>query len=124
MKFYLDYIIEISKIIGIKKTDCFHNPFNSRFKPSSGNRTRTCDLRVMSPTSCLLLYPAIYGKNIIFFKNLKSQSDFFRNLLILYAVCFECKYTTIIDTRNKKFKKSFISSIHLICLPLQQIKLQ
>ena len=27
--------------------------------PSSGNRTRTCDLRVMSPTSYLLLYPAI-----------------------------------------------------------------
>ncbi len=28
--------------------------------PSSGNRTRTCDLRVMSPTSYLLLYPAMY----------------------------------------------------------------
>ena len=27
---------------------------------SSGNWTRTSDLRVMSPTSYLLLYPAIY----------------------------------------------------------------
>ena len=27
---------------------------------SSGGRTRTCDLWVMSPTSYLLLYPAIY----------------------------------------------------------------
>ena len=27
---------------------------------SSGNRTRTCDLRVMSPTSYQLLHPAIY----------------------------------------------------------------
>ncbi len=26
---------------------------------TSGGRTRTCDLRVMSPTSCQLLYPAI-----------------------------------------------------------------
>ena len=31
---------------------------------SSGNRTRTCDLRVMSPTSYLLLYPAIWSVNI------------------------------------------------------------
>ena len=30
---------------------------------SSGNRTRTCDLRVMSPTSCLLLYPALCCKD-------------------------------------------------------------
>ena len=27
---------------------------------SSGGRTRTCGLRVMSPTSCQLLYPAMY----------------------------------------------------------------
>ena len=27
---------------------------------SSGRRTRTSDLRVMSPTSCQLLYPAMY----------------------------------------------------------------
>ena len=26
----------------------------------SGGRTRTSDLRVMSPTSCQLLYPAMY----------------------------------------------------------------
>ncbi len=26
---------------------------------TSGGRTRTCDLRVMSPTSCQLLYPAV-----------------------------------------------------------------
>ena len=31
---------------------------------SSGNRTRTCDLRVMSPTSCLLLYPAMFRVQI------------------------------------------------------------
>ncbi len=33
---------------------------------SSGSRTRTCDLRVMSPTSYLLLYPAIliYARHI------------------------------------------------------------
>ena len=30
----------------------------------SGNRTRTCDLRVMSPTSYLLLYPAMWMTNI------------------------------------------------------------
>ena len=27
---------------------------------SCGSRTRTCDLRVMSPTSCQLLYPAMF----------------------------------------------------------------
>ena len=31
---------------------------------SSGNWTRTSDLRVMSPTSYLLLYPAMWTTNI------------------------------------------------------------
>ena len=30
------------------------------FLYGSGGRTRTSDLRVMSPTSCQLLYPAMY----------------------------------------------------------------
>ena len=30
----------------------------------SRGRTRTCDLRVMSPTSCQLLYPASYNRNL------------------------------------------------------------
>ena len=34
-------------------------PIGWLFKLSSGGRTRTCDLRVMSPTSYQLLYPAI-----------------------------------------------------------------
>ena len=32
----------------------------SDFLYGSGGRTRTSDLRVMSPTSCQLLYPAMY----------------------------------------------------------------
>ena len=31
---------------------------------SSGGRTRTSDLRVMSPTSCQLLYPALYRQMV------------------------------------------------------------
>ncbi len=56
---------------------CFTNPdasigFGAKKKPldfsrgflRSGSRTRTCDLRVMSPTSYLLLYPAMWTANI------------------------------------------------------------
>ena len=40
---------------------------------SSGGRTRTCDLRVMSPTSYRLLYPAMFGTAKVdkFFKSTK-----------------------------------------------------
>ena len=56
----------------------------------SGNRTRTCDLRVMSPTSYLLLYPAIL--------DCKYTTDFYSHnsfILFLYVKCF--------------FKKPFIA---------------
>ena len=41
---------------------------------SSGGRTRTCDLRVMSPTSYQLLYPAIALQK--YNKFCKLQKDF------------------------------------------------
>jgi hypothetical protein len=34
--------------------------YSSFCEMGSGDRTRTCDLRVMSPTSYHLLYPALY----------------------------------------------------------------
>ena len=34
------------------------------FLYGSGGRTRTSDLRVMSPTSCQLLYPAMYRQMV------------------------------------------------------------
>ena len=36
----------------------------SDFLYGSGGRTRTSDLRVMSPTSCQLLYPAMYRQMV------------------------------------------------------------
>ena len=45
----------INKMCKIKKLQISLKLFTC-----SGNRTRTCDLRVMSPTSCLLLYPAMF----------------------------------------------------------------
>ena len=57
----------------------------SGFEFSSGNRTRTCDLRVMSPTSCLLLYPALFG----------------------------CKYTTEIGKRKLISEKNYNFPIQL-----------
>ena len=44
---------------------------------SSGERTRTSDLRVMSPTSYQLLYPAMLGLQIYgFFANLQKYFQF------------------------------------------------
>ena len=44
----------------------------------SGNWTRTSDLRVMSPTSYLLLYPAIYEcKGTTFFLITKTKMSFY-----------------------------------------------
>ena len=49
----------------------------------SGNWTRTSDLRVMSPTSYLLLYPAISDcKSTIFFLYTKFFGNFFSTFLI------------------------------------------
>ena len=47
--------LRLDSVYGIKKPE----PNDSGF-PCSGDTTRTCDLRVMSPTSCQLLHPAIY----------------------------------------------------------------
>ena len=58
---------------------------------SSGNWTRTSDLRVMSPTSYLLLYPAIYRYRFVSFCECKD-----RNLLQL------CKQNTFFYFLGKK----------------------
>ena len=43
-------------------------PFRLTYFLCSGGRTRTCDLRVMSPTSYRLLYPAVLDcKSMDFF---------------------------------------------------------
>ncbi len=49
-------LLQIDPLFGHKKreSDNSDSPF------SSGDTTRTCDLRVMSPTSYLLLHPAMY----------------------------------------------------------------
>ncbi len=52
-----------------KYYDIYRNKKDSQFPESllftsSGDWTRTSDLRVMSPTSYLLLYPAIWTANI------------------------------------------------------------
>ena len=49
-----------AKEVSIKKSDLFGN----RFFFSSGDRTRTCDLWVMSPTSYQLLHPAILSRGV------------------------------------------------------------
>ena len=48
---------------------------------SSGNWTRTSDLRVMSPTSYLLLYPAIWIANIQL--NVDLQKYFYKIIALL-----------------------------------------
>ena len=47
--------LRLDSVYGIKKPE----PNDSGFL-CSGDRTRTCDLRVMSPTSSQLLHPAMY----------------------------------------------------------------
>ncbi len=55
---------------GAKKqgTELSFGPFGS------GRRTRTSDLRVMSPTSCQLLYPALYRKMNLSFRHCKGNT--------------------------------------------------
>ena len=45
---------------GVKRNAKKRLPKWEAFLNFSRDRTRTCDLRVMSPTSCQLLYPAVY----------------------------------------------------------------
>ena len=51
----------LDSVYGIKKPESFDSGF-----PCSGDRTRTCGLRVMSPTSYQLLHPAIYLETCCF----------------------------------------------------------
>ncbi len=53
--FILHSNLRLDSVYGIKKPE----PNDSGFL-CSGDRTRTCDLRVMSPTSSQLLHPAMY----------------------------------------------------------------
>ena len=68
---------------------------------SSGGRTRTSDLRVMSPTSCQLLYPAMYR-------------EWLSSLILLIASAkisqkfFTCKYLFKIFTYFNFVKTSSI----------------
>ena len=49
----------------IKKADNQREQNQGEFPGfSSGDRTRTCDLWVMSPTSCQLLHPAMWNAKI------------------------------------------------------------
>ena len=65
--FYLfDHLIDKSiktQSFSTKKEKAFRFEPKSLFLSSSGDTTRTCDLRVMSPTSYQLLHPAIYFIN-------------------------------------------------------------
>lgn len=45
---------------------------------SSGGRTRTCDLRVMSPTSYRLLYPAMWTAKV---RSFSKTANFFTIIL-------------------------------------------
>ncbi len=52
---------------GVSASALFVNPWVGGFRndpPTSGGRIRTYDLRVMSPTSCQLLYPAITCRTV------------------------------------------------------------
>ncbi len=62
------------------------------FDLSSGNWTRTSDLRVMSPTSYLLLYPAIWVFNISFLA--------FNFRLIMPTEILDCKDTKDFEPRK------------------------
>ena len=53
--------LRLDSVYGIKKPESFDSGF-----PCSGDRTRTCDLRVMSPTSYQLLHPAMYFSLLYF----------------------------------------------------------
>ena len=53
--------LRLDSVYGIKKPESFDSGF-----PCSGDRTRTCGLRVMSPTSYQLLHPAIYVETCCF----------------------------------------------------------
>ena len=44
------------------------------FYLGSGNRTRTCDLWVMSPTSYQLLHPALFGNTKVVYYSGKTNS--------------------------------------------------
>ena len=68
----------------------------SDFLYGSGGRTRTSDLRVMSPTSCQLLYPAMYRQMV--------DRPIFRNC--------ECK-----DKAKFLYLQIFIKNFYFILSP-------
>ncbi len=57
----------ISCVTGRRDNRYTTGPYSYSFF-NCGDRTRTCDLRVMSPTSCQLLYPAIINKEDVGFE--------------------------------------------------------
>ncbi len=70
----------------------------------SGNWTRTSDLRVMSPTSYLLLYPAIWTANIQPFFRFARESLY--NLTETHKVSFKSKLDSIFNRCQTTTEKS------------------
>ena len=68
-----------------------------RFRFSSGGRTRTSDLRVMSPTSCQLLYPAMY----LYMKTSLSGTLHASDKSALYFVLRGAKIVKKMDFTNR-----------------------
>jgi GTP-binding protein Era len=82
------------------------------FDISSGSRTRTYDLWVMSPTSCQLLHPAILeckGKKIVEYFNYFCKNIFKTIILSIYNL--EDSPKTLHPTFTDNHKAGFISII-------------
>ena len=72
--------LRLDSVYGIKKPESFDSGF-----PCSGDRTRTCGLRVMSPTSYQLLHPAIYLETCCFLYWDYKDTNFFGFYKIMFG---------------------------------------
>ena len=79
----------------------------------SGRRTRTSDLRVMSPTSCQLLHPAIYLRIIIYrFCVCKDNTNFRILQIFLAAGSHEAPYRP--RCQRQKIYRPTLSARHFL----------
>ncbi len=107
----------------IKKPVSFETGF-----ASSGDWTRTSDLRVMSPTSYLLLYPAVYILKVYHLFRITFTLSASRatsgpcpersRRVLLYPAILDCKYTTLSsfskNNATKKMPSLIETAFHLI----------
>ena len=108
--FILHSNLRLDSVYGIKKPE----PNDSGFL-CSGDRTRTCDLRVMSPTSSQLLHPAMYLSLLYFnFYSGYSPDELLRRGGLHPAMYLHCSILIFFDSLIEGYKGMIFFLIYQI----------